>query len=390
MGYLEQYTKRKEFLLNDKTICKENRELFKQFFEWEEYKLKRKNSKRIIDEQNVKTLLEYTSRFITANRWFKNKAWKLLTKADIKRVYDDLEDGVIKSSKGKPYINRATYYNKIFKSKPFELAGKKEIAKEVIEYYAKEEQEVRFIDEEDFRLLPDIAISPKQKLLYWLAWDIGENISSLLKLKKRDFVIQKNPTTKETEYLVNLPKEILKRSRRARGEITNYPETAKFIDIVLREPIIIDRDKGIERQKKDDDLIFDFGYAMAKKFMERGIRLTQIKTKPKGLKPTWKDLRSGMACNLLKKGWHTDEINSRLGHSPSSQELDKYVNFLAIEKHEPKKRLFDNDVQRLKEEVESFKNDSKLKEMRIEELTNLFKGIQEKIKGKEIIAFKKK
>jgi hypothetical protein len=367
MGYKEQYEIRKKFLLNDKTINKDNRILFKKFFEFEEYKLKRTNQKRVIDEANYKTLLEYTSRFITCNKWFKNKAWKNLTKEDIKKVYDDLEDGKIKSNRGKPYINRSTYYNKIFKSKPFELAGKDKIAKEVIEYFSQEKGEVRFIDFEDFKMLVVVAINPTHKALLWLAWDIGENINALLQLTKREFTKQKNPNTKEDEYLINLPKDILKRARRTRGEITNFQETTKILDIVLRD-------------LKEDELVFKFGYGMAKKFFERAIRITKIKTKPKGLKPTWKDLRSGMACHLLKIGWHTDEINERLGHSPSSQELNKYINFLALDKHEPKKRIFDNDIQRLKEDVEEFKNNLKLKDIRIEDLNKKLNSLIEQIK----------
>jgi hypothetical protein len=216
MGYREQYEHRKNFLLNDKSINQDNRKLFLKFFEWEEYKLKRTNQKRVIDEQNYKTLLEYTSRFITANKWFKNKAWKDLTKADIKKVYDDLEDGKIVSKGGKPYANRSTYYNKIIKSKPFELAGKDLIAKEVIEYYTPEKQEVRFVDEESFRKLVLTAITPSHKALLWLAWDIGENVNALLQLTKKDFTEQRNPNTKEKEYLVNLPQKILKRARRTR------------------------------------------------------------------------------------------------------------------------------------------------------------------------------
>jgi hypothetical protein len=366
MGYKEQYELRKKFLLTDKTINKDNRILFKKFFEFEEYKLKRTNQKRVIDEANYKTLLEYTSRFITCNKWFKNKAWKNLTKEDIKKVYDGLEDGEIKSNRGKPYINRSTYYNKIFKSKPFELVGKDKIAKKVIEYFSQEKGEVRFIDFDDFMMLVVVAINPFHKALLWLAWDIGENINALLQLTKRDFTKQKNPNTKEDEYLINLPKDILKRARRSRGEITNFQETTKILDIVLKD-------------LKDDDLVFKFGYGMAKKFFERAIRITKIKTKPKGLKPTWKDLRSGMACHLLKIGWHTDEINERLGHSPSSQELNKYINFLALDKHEPKKRMFDNDIQRLKEDVETFKENIKLKDMRLEQQDKQLKALTIKV-----------
>ena len=43
-----------------------------------------------------------------------------------------------------------------------------------------------------------------------------------------------NPDTNEPEYLVTLNKDILKRSRTARTEITNYPETVKYLDLILK------------------------------------------------------------------------------------------------------------------------------------------------------------
>jgi len=118
------YENSRRKLLSDSGISVANRQLFKEFFEYEEYKLKRINGLNALDEPSYKTLLEYCSRFRTVNKWFKNKAWKLLTKVDIQTVYDDLEDGKIKSERGGPFKNKATYYNKIFKSKPFELAGR--------------------------------------------------------------------------------------------------------------------------------------------------------------------------------------------------------------------------------------------------------------------------
>jgi len=61
--------------------------------------------------------------------------------------------------------------------------------------------------EEDFRKIISNAYKPNHKVLFWLAWDIGENINSLLRLKKNDFHRQQNPYTKEPEYRVNLRKE---------------------------------------------------------------------------------------------------------------------------------------------------------------------------------------
>lgn len=53
----------------------------------------------------------------------------------------------------------------------------------------------------------------------------------------------------------------------------------------------------------------------------------------------WKDFRSGMACRLLKSGWTRDEVRARLGHTPNSTALNAYINFLALDRSEPKRRM---------------------------------------------------
>ena len=57
---------------------------------------------------------------------------------------------------------------------------------------------------------------------------------SLLQLRKRDFRRQVNPETDEPEYLVDLRKEILKRSRTPRVEITLFIETVELLDLALQ------------------------------------------------------------------------------------------------------------------------------------------------------------
>ena len=339
----------------DPTICKENRALFEKFFAFEEYKLKRINGLPSLDEPCYKTLGDYCLRLRTANKWFRNKPWKDITEQDIKNVYDNLEDGKILNQRGQPFGDKASYYNKIFKSKPFALVGKDQMAREIINTFQshKENEEVRFVEMEDFQKLIDVAIKPLHKFLLWLAWDIGENINSLLQLKKKDFYRQFNDDTKTIEYRVNLPFGILKRSRKPRSELTNYPETAKLAEMIL-EPL------------SDEDNIFPFQYAQAKKIFNRAVYITGIKCKPRNQKPTWKDLRSGMACYLLKSGWHTDEINARLGHQPSSNELNKYVNFLALDRHQPKKKLYNNNLAKVQKELEEEKDRGKLICLRVD------------------------
>jgi len=227
----ERFEKNKALLLGDTSICKPNRDLFKKFFDYQERKLKRLNGLSSLDEGCYRTLFSYVLKFKNVNKWFNNKDWTKLTKEDIRKVYDDLEDGKIKTMKGLPFKDRNGYYNKIFKSKPFQLAHKGDLAREVIEYYNKDKQEVRFITKEDFEKLLSVINPTHQKLLMWLAFDIGENITSLLKLQKKNCVKQKNPDTKEDEYIINLTDSKLKRSRTARSEITNFKETNDFLDL---------------------------------------------------------------------------------------------------------------------------------------------------------------
>ena len=134
--------------------------------------------------------------------------------------------------------------------------------------------------------MTSVVSNPSHLFLLWLAWDIGENVDALLKLQKRDFTRQRNKHTKEPEYLVNLPKAKIKRSRKARTEPTLYPETPRFADIVL---------SGLE----PDDNVFGFGYRQALKLMHSTVKKTRATCMPNNARPSWKDLRSGMACHAL-------------------------------------------------------------------------------------------
>ncbi len=401
MGLKESYEKRKAELLKDNSICKANRDLFKEFFEFEEHKLKRVNGLSKIDEASYKTLYGYISRFMTVNKWFNNKAWKDLTKENIQEVYDDLEDGKILNSKGQPFKDKRSYYNKIFKSKPFKMAGHKDdLAREVLEYFTDaKDKEVRFIDEEGFRKLVSVVSKPEHKLLFWLAWDVGENVTALLKLTKKDFTKQYNKHTKGQEYLINLPKLTLKRSRQSRSELTLYSETVRYIDIILErgKEVTIKEKKGKSKKTKKkfipfepNDLIFNFEKRQASKFFDSAVKKTGVKVIPSGDKPTWKDLRSGMACHLFKNGWHSDDINLRLGHKISSRELDVYVSYLAANKQTPKKKLFQSNLEEVQNELEESKRREKLQGQRMErqqgDIEAMKKALQdmEKFMGKMI------
>ncbi|SRR6266540_2143721 len=343
-----RYISAKHDLVNNSSICKDNRELFGRFFAFQEQKLKRQNGLAALDDPCYKTLIYYTQRFRNVNRWFGNKPWKDLTKEDIQRVYDDLEEGRIRSRRGERFGDRASYYNKVFKSRPFQMVGKADIAREVLEYHGNDSRkEVRFVTEETFKSMVSVLSNPVHLLLLWLAWDIGENINALLQLTKKNFVRQVNPDSREPEYLVHLPKEKLKRTRQTRSEPTLYRETVQFADIVLEK-------------LRDDELVFRFGYRQALKLMHQIVKKVNAKCMPTNDRVSWKDLRSGMACHLLREGWTIDEVNFRLGHKPSSKEIDAYVSYLAIDRRKPKKKLYDTNLQKIQVELSNARGRERL------------------------------
>ncbi len=374
--FKDRYPKLKKELLENSKINANNRKVIAKFLEYEEYKLKRKEGLSEADERSCKTLVNYLRRIRQINEWLGNKDWKNLKKSDIKKLVDNLEDGVIKTVHGEKHSDRSQFYQ-ILHGKLFDIVKKSQYARELFSEYEvrgrdDSENQVRFIEEGVFRQIVEQAITSEQKCLLWLAFDIGENIGSLLELEKSDLKKQMNEDTKESEYLVILPKEKLKRSRTPRSEITNYPETAKYLDIVLAE--VKPANKTISNKwMKDrplseihsDDKLFKFGMKAATLFLNRAVEKSNARCVAGGEKVTWKDLRSSMACDLLKKEWTRDEVNARLGHKPSSRIIDRYINYLALDRKKPKKKVYESNMRKMEEELKETKEISKLQAQRL-------------------------
>jgi hypothetical protein len=362
------YRKLLDKLLTDTSICTENKKLFKSFFVEQEYKLKTLNSKPQLDAGMCITLVGYMTRLRNVNKWFNNKPLKDITKEDIKRVYDGLEFGKIKSNRGLIIKDRIGYYNKVFKSTLFKMAGNKDLlAKEIIKYNSIQKSDVRFFTEEDFRKFMIGVNKTHHRLLFWLSFDYGENINSLLQLKKKNFTKQKNEDTKESEYKLWLPKELLKRSRQERAELNNYKETYELLELFFKN-------------LNDEDRLFNIGYGTAKQILQYYLsEHSGLKVIPAGDRPTWKDFRSSMACDLLKKGWTREEVNDRLGHKPSSDEIDKYINFLALNKNKPKQKLYHNSLDKLQQDLEESKQREKQEAMRREKLSEQVFDLQKQM-----------
>lgn len=338
MGWRQRYERRRRVLCTSAEFCAANRRLFAKFLQWEERKLRRVNGLRCLDDPCFKTLYGYTVRLANVSRWFANRPWADLTVEDIRSVHDALEDGRILNRHGRPFEDLRGYYSKIFKAKPFQLANKVELARTAIEYTHQRTKEVRFAPEESFRKLASAAGSPIRELLLWLAWDVGENIGTLLQLTTSDVHARATAPSGEREYLIHLPRTKLKRCRVSRGEPTLYARTVELLDLILKE-------------RRPGDRLFPCCYRSALHMISRLARTTHATTLPDHQPVRWKDRRSGMACHLLACGWTSDEVNARLGHAPNSAGLNCYINFLALGRDEPKRRMRDRAGERRGDEA---------------------------------------
>ena len=67
-----------------------------------------------------------------------------------------------------------------------------------------------------------------------------------------------------------------------------------------------------------------------------------------------------MACHLLSMGWQPHEVNLRLGHTPNASTLNHYINHLAIDRHRPKRKLYESKMEALQEELRELKERERL------------------------------
>lgn len=375
--YKERYLLNREKLLKDVSINHKNRKVIGEFLVFEEHRLKRRNGLAEVDERSYKTLSYYLGRLKRLNQWFNNTPFEDLTEKEIEKLIDDLEDGKIKTRRGTRYADRDLYYQLMF-GELFRIVDKDDIARDYLRKFSIKGRQnnnmVRYIDETAFRKIVDCAMNPVQKCLLWLAFDIGENISSLLELEKKDFKKQINQDTNEPEYLVFLSKEKLKRSRTPRSETTNYQDTVSFLDIVLANVKPLKKKLytnkfvvGLDLNKlHPENRLFKFTYKPAEYFLKRAVKKAGVRVLPEGQEVVWKDLRSSMACDLLRKGWSRDEVNARLGHKPSSRIIDNYINYLSLDRAKPQKKVYESNIKKLTADLEQQKESNKLQGIKLE------------------------
>ena len=369
----ERYADNRTILLDSK-LYPGNKDLFKAFLDWEEYKLKRQNRLAELTDRQHKTLLQYCQKLKNINEWFA-KPLSQITKTDIKRVYDDLEDGKILTVNKKPFKDLSGYYNKIFKSKLFQMIGKADMAREVLEFdILKPKKKAKFFRRETLKQI-DMALNRiNDKFLNYLLFDVGENICANLQLKKSDFNKRKNEATNEIEYGVRLGEEKIKRTRTARTEPLHLAETNQYAEIVLSK-------------LNDNDLVFPEPYSVVSCRFNRAWAKVKAVTEPDNKPVTFKDYRSSMAVDGLSvRGMSLDEVKARLGHNPSSNVCDCYVNYLGLDREKPKAKVDAVKNASLMNEIEKLKEANRVKQSQVQKLEAQFSMLADRQEEIEVLS----
>ena len=379
MTFESAYLKGKKELLNDSSINQYNRNLMKQFFEEREERLEQnKIGKKfaVLDEKNFKTLGSFIGKFRNVNTWLDNIELKESEEFEksFKEFFKKFISGKILKKNKEPLQDVDFYIGKIFRGEDslFILAGLREIVKRVTKNYRSNNEVIaEWIEEKNVESIIDNS-QGIYKILYQVGWDFGENFSALILTKKSDYKMQYNEVTKENEYLLTLRKEILKRSRKARTEPTRFKRTAELLESHLKELkdndfVFCRDDSKVGENDKNKGKNIPMSLRSVEKHFDKIVEKLKIKTQD-NKKPTTKHIRSSMACDLLRKGWSCEEINSRLGHELNSQVLKPYLNSLALDKQKPKIREYKENIQGLNEKITEQKNVNILMEKRLEEL----------------------
>ena len=132
--YKVTYNKRKDKLLKDRSINSKNKEIIKKFFEWEEYKLKRKEGLSEVDERSYKTLYYYTGRIKNINIWFKGKAWEYLKRSELRHHQEEYNQ--IPSAQVRGVANLSMMVAKVLSLQQSHLVEQiKEVARKKLDSY---------------------------------------------------------------------------------------------------------------------------------------------------------------------------------------------------------------------------------------------------------------
>lgn len=349
-NFLEKYSNKKKEFKELKYIdtkvhgrIKVNQKNLKLYLEYIDYKEDLLRKKYGSDEeakirQNKTLYKELTTYGSNVLYWFNDIDFTKADKKDFEEIYSKIEGNNLPTVKGKYKLSPASkkdYYSRVFKGGFFKFIGKSDITKEIFLRVFRDKEEVRFFDIATLRKIADHAVTPDHRLLYWLMFDTGVEVSALCQIKAKNFEIDDEG---EIKYVINI--DIAKGTRQKRVEYLMLTETKTYLKQKL---------EGL----KPDQFLFNFKpgavYAALKKITRKYNFKTQGETN-EFIIP--KDFRSSCACHMIKQDDTTIiDIKARLGHSITSTMLEKYTNYMARDKKKILKKKKQVDLQEYQDTI---------------------------------------
>lgn len=283
---------------------------------------------------------QLTTYMVNVLYWFNHKNLQDITSEDIKKIYVGLEEGSLATIKGRKnlsYRTRKDFYGRVFKGGFFKFIGKDKMAEKVIKRKFVEASEVKFFEFKILKIITDNTATNSHRLAFWLMFDTGIEVKALCQLTKKDFEWIKEE--KDSYYMLHVEKNISKKSRRKRDIYVHFNET----NVLLKTHL---------KRLENDEKLFNFKPPALYHALKKVVDEFKLTTRPGGKSITLKDFRSSMATYFLSQGFSTDFVKQRLGHAPSSTEIDRYVNYLGISQKKQRKKAKEIELKDIQDKYE--------------------------------------
>ncbi|MGM5487712.1 MAG: hypothetical protein ACQESG_02065 [Nanobdellota archaeon] len=342
-------------------VRQDNRILVECWLENKEEYLQKKdgydNVAKVRHSQTLYAQLQYLKNVLL---WFNDKHLKDLTSLDIENLFKGLEQGTIVGIKGKPLSlnSRDDYYKKVFRGGFFQYIGKDTLAKQVIIRKSRKKEHAHFFDHEVFLEVVSHVKLSSHLLAFYLLYDTGLETKALLNLRRKDFECKEDEDLGRY-WVVHVPQEISKKSRMDRHITLFMNRTNELITNYLKD-------------LEPTDFLFNFQQRNLQKVLHDIVERHKLFTNyPESKLISLKDFRSSLASYLYKNDFmDVLSIKKRLGHSPSSTTIDKYLSFLAADDKPLLRRKKDLDLKNHEEENNKIKERHRVLQAEVLQMKN--------------------
>lgn len=320
-----QYERIKELIREDEKISPHNQDLLLSWLEEKENTLKRRKGRELQDELRWSKTLSKVGRLAKmVAEWVGTRPLDELTPAELTKIYDDLEEGNITKSDGKPYsrATRTDFYNRLFKSDFGKFMGWRDEAREIMVLEKREDAPVKYFTKDTLKKLVAGTHSLKYKTLYWLLFDTGLRVGEALNLRKGDVQEMKD---EKNPYRLIIRASTTK-SKRDRYVKLWSNESNEILGAWL----------SANSEFDEETLLFPMNYAAVKKHLSVSSEQLKLYTEPDRKRLAPHDFRRSCATYWLTQGVSIDLIKARLGHKPSSAVIDRYVSYLGLDENPEK------------------------------------------------------